>query len=104
RILRIPKRSPAEKRLDESTIDANARFFVTRDKVPRSAATMGVGDIMRAKRLLTTISGSNKEEAARLLLMSDVITGKCPVTLVKLHPDSTVVITEEMAAKIGYTA
>ncbi len=88
--------------LDESTIDANARFFASRDEVPRGAVTMGVGDIMRARSLLTIISGSNKEEAARLLLMSDVVTGSCPVTLVKLHPDSTVIITEEMAAKIGY--
>jgi len=90
--------------LDESTIDANARFFATRDEVPRSAVTMGVGDIMRAKRLLTIISGSNKAEAARLLLMSDVVTGQCPVTLVKLHPDSTVVITRELADMIGYKA
>ena len=42
--------------LDESTIDANARFFATREEVPRYAVTMGVGDIMRAERLLTIIS------------------------------------------------
>ncbi len=88
--------------LDESTIDANARFFATRDEVPRGAVTMGVGEIMRARKLLTIISGSNKENAARQLLMSDVITSHCPVTLVKLHPDSTVILTEELAAKIGY--
>ena len=90
--------------LDESTIDANARFFATRDEVPRYAVTMGVGDIMKARSLLTIISGSNKEEAARLLLMSDVVTPKCPVTLVKMHRDSTVVITKELAEKIGYKA
>ena len=88
--------------LDESTIDANARFFATRDEVPRYAVTMGVGDIMKARSLLTIISGSNKEEAARLLLMSDVVTPRCPVTLVKMHRDSTVVITRELAEKIGY--
>ena len=90
--------------LDESTIDANARFFASRDDVPRYAVTMGVGDIMKARSLLTIISGSNKEEAARLLLMSDVVTPKCPVTLVKMHRDSTVVITKELAEKIGYKA
>ncbi len=88
--------------LDESTIDANARFFSSRDAVPRRAVTMGVGDIMRAKSLLLIISGSNKEEAAKLLLMSDKVTPKCPVTLMKLHHDSTVVITAELAEKIGY--
>ena len=88
--------------LDESTIDANARFFATRDEVPRYAVTMGVGDIMRARSLLTIISGLNKAEAAKLLLMSDVVTPQCPVTLVKMHRDSTVVITEELAEAIGY--
>lgn len=90
--------------LDESTIDANARFFANRDEVPRYAVTMGVGEIMKARSLLTIISGSNKEEAARLLLMSDAVTPKCPVTLVKMHRNSTVVITQEMADKIGYKA
>lgn len=90
--------------LDESTIDANARFFATRDDVPRKAVTMGVGDIMRAKRLLLIISGSNKEDAATQLLMSDAVTPKCPVTLMKLHHDATVIISEELAAKIGYQA
>ena len=36
--------------LDESTIDANARFFASRDEVPRYAVTMGMGEIMMAKR------------------------------------------------------
>lgn len=90
--------------LDESTIDANARFFANRDEVPRRAVTMGVGDIMRAKALLLIISGSNKEEAAKQLLLNDMVTPRCPVTLMKLHKDSTVVISREIAEKIGYTA
>ena len=88
--------------LDESTIDANARFFASRDEVPRTALTMGIGEIMRAKKLVTIISGSNKAEAARKLLVEDVITPRCPVTLVKAHPDSTVIITRALAEQIGY--
>ena len=88
--------------LDESTIDANARFFASRDEVPRYAVTMGIGEIMMAKRLLLILSGANKEEAARLLLMSDDVTCACPATLMKLHHDATVLITRELADKIGY--
>lgn len=88
--------------LDESTIDANARFFASRDEVPRYAVTMGIGEIMMAKRLLMILSGANKEEAARLLLMSDDVTCACPATLMKLHHDATVLITRELADKIGY--
>ena len=42
------------------------------------------------------------EEAARLLLMSDDVTCACPATLMKLHHDATVLITRELADKIGY--
>lgn len=88
--------------LDESTIDANARFFASRDEVPRYAVTMGMGEIMMAKRLLMILSGSNKAEAARQLLMSDAITCACPATLMKLHHDATVILTRELADMIGY--
>ena len=88
--------------LDESTIDANARFFASRDDVPRYAVTMGMGEIMMAKRLLMILSGASKAEAARQLLMTDAITCACPATLMKLQHDATVIITEELADMIGY--
>ena len=36
--------------LDPSTIEANARFFASKDEVPKTAITMGMGSIMSAKR------------------------------------------------------
>lgn len=89
--------------LDESTIDANSRFFSSRDEVPRFAITMGMGEIMMARRLLMILSGANKAEAAKKLLMSDEISTACPATLMKLHQDATVIITKELADTIGYT-
>ena len=89
--------------LDESTIDANARFFASRDDVPRYALTMGMGDIMRAKKLLMIISG-NKVDAATQLLIEDNICCSCPATFMKLHHDATVILTKELADKIGYKA
>lgn len=88
--------------LDESTIDANARFFASRDEVPRYAVTMGMGEIMMAKRLLMILSGASKADAARRLLMSDEISTACPATLMKLHQDATVIIDKELADTIGY--
>lgn len=87
--------------LDESTIDANARFFDSRDDVPRYAFTMGMGDIMRAKKLLLIISG-NKQDAARQLLMDEKVTTKCPATFMKLHRDAVVFIEKKLADEIGY--
>ncbi len=87
--------------LDESTIDANARFFASRNEVPRYAFTMGMGDIMRAKSLLLIISGS-KQDAARQLLMDGKVTTGCPATFMKLHRDATVLIEKKLADEIGY--
>ena len=91
-------------KLDESTIDANARFFASRDEVPRQALTMGMGDIMQARRLLLIISGSGKEDAAARLLLGDTVDPHCPATFMKLHRDATVIISEELAEKIGCKA
>lgn len=90
--------------LDERTVRANSRFFSSASQVPRRAITMGVGDIMAAKSLLLLISGSGKEEAAARLLMTEDVTALCPVTLLKLHRDATVLITRGLAESIGYPA
>ena len=89
--------------LDESTIDANARFFASRDDVPRYAFTMGMGNIMRARKLLLIISGS-KKEAASALLLSDKIDPHCPVTFLRLHRDAVVFLEKSLADEIGYKA
>ena len=87
--------------LDESTIDANARFFASRDDVPRYALTMGMGNIMRARKLLLIISGSKKEAASKLLL-SDKIDPRCPATFLRLHRDAVVFLEKKLADDIGY--
>ena len=89
--------------LDESTIDANARFFATRDDVPRYAFTMGMGNILRARKLLLIISGS-KKAAASALLMNDRIDPRCPVTFLRLHRDAVVLLEKSLADEIGYKA
>ena len=90
-----------EETLDDSTIEANKRFFAKKEDVPTHAVTMGMGNIMRAKRLLMIISG-NKQEAATRLLIDNRIDPKCPCTFLRLHRNATVVIEKELADKIGY--
>lgn len=88
--------------LDPSTIDANQRFFASRDDVPRYAVTMGMGNIMRARKLLMIVSG-NKQEAMKKLLISDKIDPHCPATFMRMHRDATVIIEKALADEIGYT-
>ena len=87
--------------LDESTIDANQRFFASRDDVPRYAVTMGMGTIMRAKKLLMSVSGT-KHDAMRALLRSDKSDPRCPCTFLRLHRDATVILEQSLAEEIGY--
>ena len=92
-----------EEVLDDSTIEANKRFFASKEDVPTHAITMGMGNIMRAKRLLMIISG-NKHEAAKNLLMKDRIDPRCPCTFMRMHRDATVIIEKKLADEIGYKA
>ena len=87
--------------LDEGAIDANARFFASRDEVPRYAVTMGMGNILRAKKLLMIVSGK-KADAMRALLLSDRIDPRCPCTFLRLHRDATVILEQSLADEIGY--
>ena len=88
--------------LDESTIDANARFFSTRDEVPTRAISMGMGDILRARKLLLLATGESKSEAMKGLLLNEELDVQNPATLVKTHPDLTVIIDRALAEDIGY--
>lgn len=83
--------------LSAATRAANARFFARPEDVPRRAVTMGVGDILRAERLLLVITGESKREAARMLLCGDEVSTRWPVTLLKLHRRVTVVLDRALA-------
>lgn len=87
--------------LDESTIDANARFFASRDDVPRYAFTMGMGNIMRAQKLLMIVNG-DKRDAMTKLLIEDKLDPKCPCTFMRMHRDATVILDKALADAIGY--
>lgn len=88
-----------QERLAQKTIEDNSRFFNDLRQVPISALTMGIGEIMRARKLLLIISGE-KIEAAEKLLCNEVITPWCPVTFLKMHQDATVIINRELANEL----
>ena len=91
-------------KLTESTINANARFFEKKEDVPTMAITMGMGDILAAKKVVLAATGLAKVPAIRGLIMDDVITTQNPSTLLKMHEDAVVVIDRELADAVGYRA
>ncbi len=80
--------------LTESTINANARFFESESDVPKKALTMGIGTILKAKKILLLANGRSKHEAISALL-DDKITTAIPATLLKTHPNVILICDEE---------
>ena len=85
--------------LTESTIKANSRFFDCIDDVPKTALTMGLGQIMKARKIILVASGRNKADAVKQLL-NGKITTECPATMLQMHNDVTVIIDKEIAEKL----
>ena len=80
--------------LHESTIEANSRFFNSIDDVPKQAVTMGMVSIMQAKKILLIANGKAKKEILEKAFFGP-ITPLIPASILQLHPDITVVFSEE---------
>lgn len=85
--------------LKQKTIDANARFFASKEEVPRYAVTMGIGAIMGAKKVLLVANGAGKAEILYESLFGP-ITPEIPASILQVHPDVTVVGDEAAMAVI----
>ncbi|MCR5154312.1 MAG: glucosamine-6-phosphate deaminase [Lachnospiraceae bacterium] len=76
--------------LDERTIEANARFFASKDEVPKRAITMGIKSIMQARKLLLIANGPDKKEIVQKAINGPV-TPLIPASILQFHPDLTVI-------------
>ncbi len=79
--------------LTQNTIQANSRFFECMDQVPRQAYTMGILDIVQAKRVVMIVTGAHKAQILRDAFQGPV-TPKVPASIMQLHPDFTLVADE----------
>ena len=79
--------------LDESTIEANARFFDDINDVPKTAITMGMMSIMQAKKVLLVANGAAKKEIVEKAFFGPV-DPRVPASILQLHPDVTVIFSE----------
>ena len=86
--------------LTQNTIDANARFFESEDQVPRQAYTMGIMDIMQAKRVVMIVTGANKAQILKDAFCGPV-TPQVPASIMQLHPDFTLVADEAALSLVG---
>lgn len=82
--------------LDESTREANARFFNNLDEVPTKAITMGTGSIFKSKKILLLANGRNKAEAIYNTVHGKV-TPEVPSSILQFHKDVIMILDKEAA-------
>lgn len=86
-------------RLTDKTREDNKRFFDSIDEVPTHSITMGIKNIMQAKKILMLISGVSKQKAVKELLSGN-ISEDFPASVLNNHPDVTVIIDDAAFGEI----
>lgn len=86
--------------LTKDTIAANSRFFNSMEEVPTQAITMGIGSIMKAKKIILLASGKNKANIIKELFTEKLST-KVPASILHTHADCTIILDEEAACLLN---
>ncbi|MBQ2902761.1 MAG: glucosamine-6-phosphate deaminase [Clostridia bacterium] len=82
--------------LTQSTIDANSIYF---DDIPmpRYAMTMGIGSIMKARKIVLIATGASKAEAVKGMIKGEV-TPQLPASILQQHQDAVIFLDEAAAS------
>ncbi len=87
-------------RLTDSTVEANSRFFSSRADVPTEAISMGIGRILRSKRILLLATGEGKADILERALFGKV-TPTVPASILQFYQGELyVVVDKEAMSKI----
>lgn len=85
--------------LTDDTIKANSRFFASPELVPEKALSVGMGVILKARRIILLASGENKAEAIRDTV-NGLVSTQIPSSFLQIHPDATIIIDRAAASLI----
>lgn len=85
--------------LTESTINANKRYFDKVEDVPTRAVSMGIGSIMKGKKMILMAYGEAKAEAIKGMIDGPVTTDM-PASALQNHQDVVVIIDDTAASKL----
>ncbi|MBP8989036.1 MAG: glucosamine-6-phosphate deaminase [Clostridia bacterium] len=88
--------------LTEDTIEANARFFSRSEDVPRQAISMGIGTIMKARKIVMLATGAQKARAVRSMICQ-AVDPACPASILQLHADVTVLLDHAAATALNHS-
>lgn len=85
--------------LADSTIEANARLFNDPSEVPHYAYTMGIKNIIQAKKIVVVVSGEDKADAVAKAFFGPV-TSEVQASILQFHNDVVVIGDEAAFSKI----
>lgn len=85
--------------LSESTIKANSRFFDFPTEVPTWALTMGIGSILKSKRIILAAFGEGKAEIIDKALFG-VVTPLVPASILQFYQGDITICTDEAAYSV----
>jgi len=81
-------------RLSDETRKINSRFFKSFNDVPKYAMTMGIGNILKSKKIILLADGKNKALAIEKLV-NGKSSRKWPVSFLKKHKKLIVIVDKE---------
>jgi glucosamine-6-phosphate deaminase len=82
--------------LTDSTVSANSRFFESMESVPKQAISMGIGRILRAKRILLLATGRGKADILEKALFGR-ITPDVPASILQFYQGELTVVCDSEA-------
>lgn len=85
--------------MTESTINANKRYFDKVEDVPTRAVSMGIGSIMKGKKMILMAYGEAKAEAIKGMIDGPVTTDM-PASALQNHQDVVIIIDDAAASKL----
>ncbi len=85
--------------LSEKTIEANSRFFKSREDVPKRAITVGLGTLMEAREIIVLVAGEKKADICRKVIKGPVTTD-VPASVLQRHGNVTIILDKDAAKLI----
>lgn len=85
--------------LTKSTIESNKIYFPNGD-MPTKAITMGIGSIMKAKKVILISTGHSKAKAIKAMIEGEV-TPSCPASILQKHSDAVIFLDRDAASLLA---
>lgn len=88
--------------LDPQTVAENSKLFDNPEEIPQAALTLGIADILQAKRIILLAKGSSKAWGINRALKGPV-SSEAPASFLRLHPNVTLAVDREAGGYLTHS-